>query len=109
MKAYESVESIAVQNAPGTTIDEGDRGVVIQNRDQAFQEPWIGIIVRFGDPYVLPAREPNALIPLLIAAAGIALVKFDSHTRRVCIPLKNRPAVISRAVVQENQLKILIG
>ena len=58
---------------PGAAIGVGDGVVAIEDADQALEQLFISIVVRFGDPNVFAAREADAFVPLLESAAGIRL------------------------------------
>src|ERR1700719_929601 len=67
----------------------------------------VGVVIGFGNPNVPSACEPDAFVPLFECAAGIDLVEFNCDSRIASIAGENRPAVIGRAIVQQDQFKIL--
>ena len=76
---------------------------------QPLEQPRVGIIVRFRNPDVFSLCQAHALVPLLEWAAGIYAVKLESYSGIARVVLENRSAFVGRAVVQQDQLEILIG
>ena len=61
--------------------------LAFKSRQKLVQEPLVRIVIRFGDPYIFPTGQPNALIPLLEGASRIHFVEFESHPRVIGISI----------------------
>src|ERR1035441_5092881 len=88
-------------------MSEGDLRLGLKQRRQPLKHSLVGVVVRFGDPDVLPTCQTYPLISLLERASGIHFVEFDSHSRITTILGENRSAFVSGTVVQQDQFEIL--
>jgi hypothetical protein len=92
-----------------SAIGEGRFRLGPQNWHEPLQQSLIGVVVGFSDPDVFCLRKPDTFVPLFEGAAGIDLIEFEPHAGIRGVFAKNRPAVVSRAIVQQDQFEVLEG
>ena len=77
---------------------------------QPFQHLRVACVIAFSEPDEVAGSKLDAFVPLLERFARVRVVVYNlRHLRIVSIPLYHLPAVVCRAVVENDHLDILIG
>ena len=90
-------------------IGDANLRILIEQGHQAREQGGFGPVIRFCNPDILPTRFPNAPVPLFERAAAIDRVANNAHAAVFQKRCDDPVTVISRSIIQIDDLKILEG